>query len=208
MESTESPRPRSARRSQRHAVIGLLRRNRDFRLLFLAQVVSFSGDWFLFVALAGLVFSLTRSPALVAAVYAALTVPFAVFMFVGGPLADRLNRQALMIVADVLRGFLALGFFFIHHASQVWLVDVLAGGAPPRAPRAVRVHPRGRPLRTARQAGAGHAHGEGGVRAGGRRGCPPPGPGVHGLSHQGRGDRDPVRVPRPRGVPWPVPGPP
>ena len=108
-------------------MISLLRRNRDFRLLFFAQVVSFSGDWFLFVALAGLVYSLTHSPGLVAAVYAALTVPFAVFQFIGGPLADRLNRQALMIVADVLRGFLALGFFVIHTKSQIWMVYVLAG---------------------------------------------------------------------------------
>jgi MFS family permease len=120
-------RGRRGRPSQRRAVIGLLRRNKDFRLLFLAQVISFTGDWFLFVALAGLVFSLTRSPVLVAAVYASLTVPFALFMFIGGPLADRLNRQALMIVADVLRGVLALGFFLIHHRSQVWMVYVLAG---------------------------------------------------------------------------------
>jgi MFS family permease len=120
-------RGRRGRPSQRRAVIGLLRRNRDFRFLFLAQVVSFTGDWFLFVALAGLVFSLTRSPVLVAAVYASLTVPFALFMFIGGPLADRLNRQALMIVADVMRGVLALGFFLIHNRSQVWMVYVLAG---------------------------------------------------------------------------------
>jgi MFS family permease len=120
-------RGRRGRPSQRRAVFGLLRRNKDFRLLFLAQVVSFTGDWFLFVALAGLVFSLTKSPVLVAAVYASLTVPFALFMFIGGPLADRLNRQALMIVADVLRGVLALGFFLIHHRSQVWMVYVLAG---------------------------------------------------------------------------------
>lgn len=111
----------------RGAAWSLLRRNRDFRLLFLAQVVSFTGDWFLFVALAGLVFSLTRSPALVAAVYAALTVPFALFMFVGGPLADRFNRQVLMICADVARGVLCLGFFLIHARSTVWLVYVLAG---------------------------------------------------------------------------------
>src|SRR2546426_3963279 len=127
MDHPEPPRPPPSRRSQRHAVISLLRRNRDFRLLFFAQVVSFSGDWFLFVALAGLVYSLTHSPGLVAAVYAALTVPFAVFQFIGGPLADRLNRQALMIVADVLRGFLALGFFVIPTKSQIWMVYVLAG---------------------------------------------------------------------------------
>lgn len=118
---------RRSRPSQRRAVISLLRRNRDFRTLFFAQVVSFTGDWFLFVALAGLVYDLTRSPVMVAAVYAALTVPFAIFMFVGGPLADRLNRQALMIVADVLRSALALGFFLIHDRSQVWMVYALAG---------------------------------------------------------------------------------
>src|SRR5919204_4947694 len=109
------------------AAISLLRRNRDFRLLFSAQVVSFAGDWFLFVALAGLVFDLTHSPGLVAAVYAALTVPFAFFTFVGGPLADRLNRQVLMISADLARAALCFGFFLIHRPDQVWMVYVLAG---------------------------------------------------------------------------------
>src|SRR2546422_5039809 len=122
------PRPPPSRRSQRHAVISLLRRDRDFRLLFFAQVVSFSGDWFLFVALAGLVFSLTHSPGLVAALYASMTVPFTVFMFIGGPLADRMNRQALMILADLTRGVLALGFFLIHRSSQIWLGYLLARG--------------------------------------------------------------------------------
>src|SRR5256886_16515884 len=111
MDHPEPPRIPASGRSQRHAVINLLRSNRDFRLLFFAQVVSFSGDWFLFVALAGLVYSLTHSPGLVAAVYAALTVPFAAFQSIGGPLADRLNRQGLRIGAARLRGFLAPGSF-------------------------------------------------------------------------------------------------
>jgi MFS family permease len=109
------------------APLSLLARNRDYRHLFFAQVVSFAGDWFLFVALAGLVFDLTHSPGLVAAVYAALTVPFAFFTFVGGPLADRLNRQVLMITADLARAALCFGFFLIHRPGQVWLVYVLAG---------------------------------------------------------------------------------
>ncbi|HEY3210865.1 MAG TPA: MFS transporter [Actinomycetota bacterium] len=112
---------------RRGAALSLLTRNRDFRWLFFAQVVSFAGDWFLFVALAGLVFDLTGSPGLVAAVYAALTVPFAFFTFVGGPLADRLNRQFLMINADLARAGLCFGFFLIHRPGQVWLVYVLAG---------------------------------------------------------------------------------
>ena len=51
-----------------------------------------------------------------------------------GPLADRLNRQALMIGADVIRGVLALGFFLIHRSSQVWLVYVLAGSVTATGP--------------------------------------------------------------------------
>jgi predicted MFS family arabinose efflux permease len=118
----ERPGPR-----RRNAALDLLRRNRNYRLLYVAQLVSFAGDWFLFVAIAGLVFSLTHSPGLVASLIAAMTIPFAVFTFVGGPLADRLNRQALMIVADLLRGVLALGFFLVRSPSEVWLVFVLAG---------------------------------------------------------------------------------
>src|SRR2546425_9772449 len=96
------------------AAWSLLRRNRDFRLLYLAQLVSFAGDWFLLVALYGLVYDLTHSPGLVASLVAAATVPFALFSFLGGPLSDRLNRQWLMITADVLRAALALGFFLVH----------------------------------------------------------------------------------------------
>jgi MFS family permease len=112
---------------KKRAAITLLRGNRDFRLLFAAEIVSFAGDWFLFVALAGLVYDLTRSPALVTALYATLTVPFALFAFVGGALADRYNRQWLMVVADSVRGLLALGFFLIHSASQVWILFLLFG---------------------------------------------------------------------------------
>jgi MFS family permease len=113
-------------RSRKGAVRRLLRNNPHFRRLFLAQVVSFTGDWFLFVALAGLVYTLTGSAALVTAVYASWTVPFAVFSFIGGPMADRFNRQFLMVGADVTRGILALGFFLIHRPSQVWAVFVLS----------------------------------------------------------------------------------
>jgi len=112
---------------RKRAALTLLRNNPDFRLLFGAEIISFCGDWFLFVALAGQVYDLTHSAALVTALYATLTVPFALVAFVGGALADRYNRKALMISADTVRGFLALGFFFIHTASQVWILFLLFG---------------------------------------------------------------------------------
>jgi MFS family permease len=118
--------PARSRAGARNA-LSLLRRNRDFRLLYGAQLISFAGDWFLWVALAGLVFSLTHSPGLVTMLLVANTVPFALTTFLGGPLADRLNRQFLMVGADLARGVLALGYFLVHSESQVWLIFVLTG---------------------------------------------------------------------------------
>ena len=51
------------------ASLALLRRNADFRRLYAAQLISFGGDWFMTVALFGLVHSLTHS-----AVFVALTI--------------------------------------------------------------------------------------------------------------------------------------
>ncbi len=118
---------RPTRRRRAGAALSLFRRNRDFRLLYVAQLISFAGDWFLFVALAGLIFSMTRSPGLVAMLVVANTIPFALASFVGGPLADRLDRRLLMVGTDLTRGLLALGFFLVHDESQVWLIFVLTG---------------------------------------------------------------------------------
>jgi predicted MFS family arabinose efflux permease len=40
--------------------------------------------------------------------------------------ADRFNRKTVMIVADVIRGFLVLGFLLVQRPDQVWLVYTLA----------------------------------------------------------------------------------
>ena len=42
------------------ASLSLLRRNRDFRALFFASVISLGGDWFLWVAINGLIFESTE----------------------------------------------------------------------------------------------------------------------------------------------------
>jgi MFS family permease len=125
MPAQEPPRPR-APGSRTSEALDLLRRNRDFRLMFVAQLISLGGDWFLSVALFGLVFEFTGSPALVSALIATMSVPYALMTFVGGPLADRIDRRRLMVASDVVRGFLAFGFFFVT-SSTVWLAFVLVG---------------------------------------------------------------------------------
>jgi len=104
--------------------MSLLKRNPDFRHLYFAQLISFGGDWFLLVALYGLVLDLTNSPLMASLILVAQLVPYFLFVPVAGVLADRLNRQALMVCADVVRAGLCLVFFLVGPGT-VWLIYVL-----------------------------------------------------------------------------------
>jgi predicted MFS family arabinose efflux permease len=86
----------------------LLVQNRDFRRLFLATVVSLGGDWFSFVAVAGLVAELTGRPGAPAFVYAATVLPVFLASPIAGALADRFDRKRILVIADLARVPLAL----------------------------------------------------------------------------------------------------
>jgi MFS family permease len=111
-------------RSGLRGAMSLLARNRDFRNLYVAQLVSYGGDWFLTVALFGLVLDTTRSPVMASLVLVSQMVPFFVFSPLGGVLADRLDRQRLMVAADLTRTALCFGFLLVN-AGDVWLAFVL-----------------------------------------------------------------------------------
>ncbi|MFL5737760.1 MAG: MFS transporter [Actinomycetota bacterium] len=116
----ETPRTQGVR-----GAFSLLKRNRDFRRLYVAQLISFGGDWFLIVALFPLILQLTHSPVMVAVALAAQEIPFFLASPFAGVLADRLNRKRLMVVSDLARAVLCCGFLFIHDESTVWLAFVL-----------------------------------------------------------------------------------
>jgi MFS family permease len=77
--------------------------NRDFRLLYLATLISLGGDWFLTVALLDLVLELTGSATLVSLVLLFQTLPIFLFTPHAGHIIDRLDRRKLMIGVDLLR---------------------------------------------------------------------------------------------------------
>lgn len=90
--------------------IGILRplRLRDFRLLWIGTTVSLVGDGIFLVAIAWHVYDLTHSPASLAIVGVAQTVPIVLLLLAAGVLADRMDRRYLMIAGDLLR-FAAVG---------------------------------------------------------------------------------------------------
>jgi MFS family permease len=86
----------------------LLRRNHDFRLLYLGTLISLGGDWFLTVALFDLVLSLTGSATLVSLMLLCQTLPIFLVTPLAGALVDKVDRRKLMITVDVVRIFACL----------------------------------------------------------------------------------------------------
>jgi len=101
----------------------LLRSNRNFRLLWLAQIVSEVGDWFYSLAVYHLLLELTGGKAQAVALAVVLQVlPTTVVAPAAGVLNDRISRKAIMIGADVARFFIVLGMLGVRTHATMWLV--------------------------------------------------------------------------------------
>lgn len=103
----------------------LLRNNRNYRFLWLGSVVSQLGDWFNLLAAASLLTTLTNSGVAISYLFLARFLPLFLFSPLAGLLADRMNRRALLIISDVLRALVVLGFLLVRSADQIWLFYVL-----------------------------------------------------------------------------------
>ena len=107
------------------AVLEVLRQ-REFRLLFLGQATSTVGDRLVFVALALYVTDI-GSPTDVGIVLAAATFPLVAFVLLGGVWADRLPRNRLMVVTDLVRGALhaLLAALIFTGTVEIWHIVVI-----------------------------------------------------------------------------------
>jgi MFS family permease len=103
----------------------LLRTNRNFRQLWLGQVVSQMGDWFDTIALYTIILNLTGSGRNVGLLLVARFVPSFIFGPLSGVVADRFSRRSIMIVSDLARAVVVLGFLLVRRADQLWIIYVL-----------------------------------------------------------------------------------
>jgi MFS family permease len=100
----------------------LLGENRNFRLLWIAQVVSETGDWFYAVAVYSLLLELTGNRAQsVGAAVVLQVLPQTFIAPTAGALNDRLSRRGIMIAADVARFLIVLGMLLVRTPGTVWL---------------------------------------------------------------------------------------
>ncbi|HSS34607.1 MAG TPA: MFS transporter [Solirubrobacterales bacterium] len=104
-------------------------RTREFRLLFSGQAVSVLGDRMVAVALAFAVLEIGGSVSDVGLVLAAGTFPLVATVLVGGVVADRVSRRAVMVAADLVRvvSQAAMAALLIAGVAEVWMLALLAG---------------------------------------------------------------------------------
>lgn len=90
--------------------LSLLKTNRDFRLLYLGQFISFIGTIITSVALPYQIYHLTQSTMMVGLLSLAQLIPLLFTALLGGVFADRYNRKLLLVLSEAL---LALGCIFL-----------------------------------------------------------------------------------------------
>jgi MFS family permease len=101
-----------------------LRASREFRLLFAGQAVSFFGTMMTFVALPWQVYRLTGSPLAVGLLGVAEFVPIFLMAFVGGALADAVDRRRMILISEALlaAGTLVLVINSLLPEPHVWVL--------------------------------------------------------------------------------------
>lgn len=103
----------------------LVRTNRNFRLLWTAQIISELGDWFYSIAIYSLLLELTGSAKAVALAVVLQVLPQFFISPGAGVVTDRMSRKKIMILADVARAVIVLGLLFVQRPELVWCIYVL-----------------------------------------------------------------------------------
>src|SRR3954467_1384154 len=105
--------------------VSLLRRNVNYRNLWLARLISNLGDWVNLLGTATIIPQFTGAGTALAYLFLARLLPFFIMSPISGVLADRFERRAIMILTDLLRAGTVLCFLIVRTPSQIWLLYVL-----------------------------------------------------------------------------------
>src|ERR1700758_1504153 len=98
----------------------LVRENRNFRRLWLAQIVSEIGDWFYTLAIYSLLLQLTGRASSVALALVLQVLPQTFIGPTAGVVTDRIRRKRVMITADLIRVVIVLSMLLVRSKAMVW----------------------------------------------------------------------------------------
>lgn len=125
--------------------LDLLRREKDFRRTYLAQLIALGGDWFAIVPLLILLPGLTGTGVWGAMVLAADTLVFALIGPYAGTVVDRLDRRRVIVVANTVAGLAALLLVLVRSEATAWIalvaISLVAGAKSFSQPAATAAIP-------------------------------------------------------------------
>jgi MFS family permease len=105
-----------------------LRNNRNYRNVWVGQVVSEVGDHFNNIAVMSLAMEYANPGLVVTGVFLMRAVPMLAAGPIAGVLLDRLNRKHVMIASDLVRAAIALAFILCLGQKSVTLLYALSAG--------------------------------------------------------------------------------
>jgi MFS family permease len=105
----------------------VLTRNRDFRHLFLSELVVFGGDWFVMIPLLTLLPKLTGGGLWGGLVLAADMALLALLLPYTGTIADRIDRRRIMLVANLVGVAAVAALLLVRSSGTAWVAVVAVG---------------------------------------------------------------------------------
>jgi predicted MFS family arabinose efflux permease len=96
--------------------------NRNFRNLWMAQIVSEIGDWFYTLAIYNLLLQLTGRASSVALALVVQVLPQIFMGPIAGVVNDHLSRKRVMITTDLARALVVLAMLLVRSRSTVWII--------------------------------------------------------------------------------------
>lgn len=103
----------------------LVRTNRNFRRLWLAQIISEMGDWLYVVAIYALLLQITGSAKSIAIAFVLQVLPQLFVAPMAGVVNDRASRKRVMIAADLIRAVIVLSMVFATRTQSVTVIYIL-----------------------------------------------------------------------------------
>lgn len=107
--------------------LNILRRNPNFRLLFIGQTVSFCGTMITSVALPYQIYHMTQSTLMVGLLSLVQLIPLLFTALLGGVFADRYHRRQLLLISEFLLalGTLTLAYNATLATPHIWVLFVV-----------------------------------------------------------------------------------
>ncbi len=107
-----------------------LKISRDYRLLFFGQLVSFFGGMMTFIVVPWQMYQLTQSSAMVGLIYLAELIPMFTLAFLGGALADYVDKRKLLRITEICQTLLTLILLVnaLLDQPRIWVLFVCVAG--------------------------------------------------------------------------------